>query len=420
MLRRQPLPEPGAILALVTLTLDTEPACPGSEVERQSSAVRSRPPRRLLAQRRPFDSIDRSTWDRLAAATPWATPFARWGFHRAWWDGYGASAHEQTLVVVDGDADPATPPIAIVPLMHRHGVEPTDDATRSTIRHGPRLELTPVEPDCKIVFFGASYHADYGTILGAPEDVAAVADATAFQLSQESSRDDHPMPWDVIDLRRLRCGDPAAEALREAFARCGETAGWTSVLEREDVCPVVTLPEGADFDAYLATLRKKDRHEIRRKLRRANSAGDVRLVESTDPLADLDAFIDLHQKRWGADGLFPPTPGGEASRVFARRLFELLDDGTVRLVFLTVGERRIAAGIHFEVPDGLLFYNAGTDPEARSLSPGVVMIAKYVEYAMERGLRRLDFLRGAEPYKYEWGAVDEPIQRLLVRRSGER
>jgi hypothetical protein len=23
-------------------------------------------------------------------------------------------------------------------------------------------------------------------------------------------------------------------------------------------------------------------------------------------------------------------------------------------------------------------------------------------------------------YKYEWGAVDEPIQRLLIRRTGAR
>ena len=33
-------------------------------------------------------------------------------------------------------------------------------------------------------------------------------------------------------------------------------------------------------------------------------------------------------------------------------------------------------------------------------------------------MRRLDFLRGDEGYKYEWGAMDEPIQRLLVRRRG--
>jgi CelD/BcsL family acetyltransferase involved in cellulose biosynthesis len=47
-----------------------------------------------------------------------------------------------------------------------------------------------------------------------------------------------------------------------------------------------------------------------------------------------------------------------------------------------------------------------------------VMVAKYVERAISAGKRRLDFLRGDEPYKYEWGAHDEPIQRLLVRRTG--
>ena len=36
---------------------------------------------------------------------------------------------------------------------------------------------------------------------------------------------------------------------------------------------------------------------------------------------------------------------------------------------------------------------------------------------IERGIRRMDFLRGNEPYKYEWGAVDEPIQRILLRRG---
>jgi CelD/BcsL family acetyltransferase involved in cellulose biosynthesis len=32
----------------------------------------------------------------------------------------------------------------------------------------------------------------------------------------------------------------------------------------------------------------------------------------------------------------------------------------------------------------------------------------------------MDFLRGDEAYKYEWGAVDRPIQRMLVRRTPQR
>jgi CelD/BcsL family acetyltransferase involved in cellulose biosynthesis len=193
---------------------------------------------------------------------------------------------------------------------------------------------------------------------------------------------------------------------------------WTLNVEPEEVCPVAVLPAGASLDDFFATLGKKERHEIRRKVRRAEAAGDVQLIASPDPLADLPTFIDLHQKRWGADGLFPDTAGGEQSRVFIRRLFELFPaDGQLRLAFLTVDGRRIAACISFETADAVLYYNAGVDPEARELSPGVVMVERLVRRALERGATRLDFLRGNEPYKYEWGAVDEPIRRLLVRRT---
>jgi CelD/BcsL family acetyltransferase involved in cellulose biosynthesis len=221
-----------------------------------------------------------------------------------------------------------------------------------------------------------------------------------------------------VDLRRLRQGDPAAAGLATAFGAREMACGWTLNVEPEEVCPVATLPAGASIDDYLATLGKKERHEIRRKVRRAEAVGEVRLDDSSDPLTDLPAFIDLHQKRWGTDGLFPDTPGGEQSRVFIRRLFELLPaGGPASLAFLTVGGRRIAAGISFQTADSLLYYNAGVDPDARELSPGVLMVERYVRRALERGLHRMDFLRGDEAYKYEWGAVDEPIQRLLVRRT---
>ncbi len=281
------------------------------------------------------------------------------------------------------------------------------------MRHGAEVELTPVAPTATAVFFGASYHADYATILAAPDDLPAVSDAIAAYLAEPSEH----LRWDVVDLRRLRCGDPAADALAAAFGAREIAEGWTLNVDREDVCPVVTLPAGADMDGYLATLAKKQRHEIRRKTRRAEAVGEVRLDDALHPLDDVEAFIDLHQRKWGGDGLFPDTPGGAQSRVLFRRLFELHgDDGPLRLTFLSVGGRRIAAGVHFETPGAYLFYNMGIDPDARDLSPGVLLISALVERALAAGVGRLDFLRGNEPYKYEWGAVDEPIQRLLVRQ----
>jgi CelD/BcsL family acetyltransferase involved in cellulose biosynthesis len=393
-------------------TLDAEPACPDGVPPQSAGSSSGEPAGRLHAERRRVTDIPQTTWDAIAAQTPWVTPFSSWAFQRAWWDAYGENAHDETLIVCT-DGPGSDEPIAIVPLMHRHEVEPTDALTHTTMRHGATIELTPVEPTATAVFFGASYHADYATILAAPSDLPAVAGALADHLSDALGRH----RWDVVDLRRLRCGDPASDALAAAFGACEIAEGWTLNVEREDVCPVVTLPEGLDLEGYLGTLGKKERHEIRRKVRRAEAVGEVRLDDSTDPLADLDAFIELHQMRWGDLGLFPDTPGGAQSRVFARRLFELHGaDGPPRLTFLTVGGRRIGAGIHFDTDDGYLYYNAGLDPDARDLSPGVLMVYAYVRRAMAAGKRRIDFLRGNEPYKYEWGAVDEPIQRLLIRR----
>ena len=59
--------------------------------------------------------------------------------------------------------------------MHRHEVEPDDVELRTTIRHTDGPILTPVSPDAKAVFFGASYHADYATLLAAPGDLPAAA-----------------------------------------------------------------------------------------------------------------------------------------------------------------------------------------------------------------------------------------------------
>ena len=374
----------------------------------------------LRAVRRPFDAIEPDAWDTLAAANLAATPFSRWAFHRAWWDGYGANAHEETLVLVPAGGPSDATPVGIVPLMHRHEVEPGDVELRTTMRHADGPALTSVPPDAKAIFFGASYHADYATLLAAPADLPAVADGLADYLAHGGDPG-HPRPWDAVDLRRLRRGDPAADALAQAFGRREIACGWTMNLEQEDVCPVVTLPAGASIDDVLSSLGKKERHEIRRKVRRAEAMGDVRLDDSIDPLGDLPAFIDLHQRRWGVRGLFPDTAGGDQSRVFIRRLFELsAPGGPLRLAFLTVGGRRIAAGITLETPDEILYYNAGVDPDARDLSPGVLLVERYVRRAIGRGIGRLDMLRGDEPYKYEWGAVDEPIQRLLVRRTDPR
>jgi len=311
-----------------------------------------------------FDAIPRATWDGLFAGSARVTPFSRWTWHRAWWDAYGSQARPLYLACED-DAGVTR---GIVPLMEKEG--------------------TP--------YFAATYHGDYATVLCTAADLAPVARAAAVALNGRP-----------VDLRRLRHDDPALDALETALGL---------PRQQEDVCPVVDVAPGLDWEGYLGTLDKKDRHEIRRKVRRAEAAAPASfdLVEPTPDA--VETFIRLHDLRWGAQGLFPATPAGDRTRAFIRRLAQLeADEREARQLQLgqyRVGDRLIFASAGFHDETTCYFYNAGMDPAARDLSPGVTGAAAYLRYELEHGCRQFDFLRGGESYKYEWGAVDQPIYRL--------
>jgi CelD/BcsL family acetyltransferase involved in cellulose biosynthesis len=362
-----------------------------------------------------FDAIARADWDRLLSVTPAATPFARWTFHRAWWDAYGATAHDRYLAIMDGDGAMR----GIVPLMHRHEVEPDDAATHTTLReHSPRCQA--VDGEALAVMFGASYHADYATILAADEDVDSVAEAAAQALANPVDGLADDAPWDVIDLRRLREVDPALPAIESALESEGAAEGWRVAREQEDVCPVITV-RGETWDDYLGTLDKRARHEIRRKLRRAAAVGELS-IEIVPPTAEvIDEFIRLHDLRFGESGLFPNTQGGVRSRQFIHRLAELerneAQERVMHVAVVRCGSRQIFVGIGFDDGHTTYLYNAGIDPAAAGASPGITGTALLFQDRIAAGRRRFDFLRGQERYKYEWGAVDEPIYRVLARRG---
>ncbi|CAN5683420.1 GNAT family N-acetyltransferase [soil metagenome] len=363
----------------------------------------------LVVQRAPFEHIPRAAWDRLLGQSPGATPFSDWTFQRAWWDAYAETARQHYLVVTDVPAklpdlraSDAEVIRSIVPLMWRR--MPDGSST---------------------LFMAASYHADYATILAHPDDLAAVAASVAPELlpfggptaiSDEMS----PGHWNVVDLRRWREADPARVALREAMEATAPAAGWQVRQEREDVCPVVTL--ASDLETQLAGLTKKARHEVRRKLRRAERSGAVRLRYLPLEAGSVKHLIALHQARWGEKGLFTATEEGERARTLLHRLVELeAQEGSAarfHLADVQVGDRVVYALAGFDDGVTTYFYNAGMDPEARDLSPGVVGTAVYMGERIAAGRQRFDFLRGDEDYKYEWWACDEPVHRWVATRTG--
>ena len=192
-----------------------------------------------------------------------------------------------------------------------------------------------------------------------------------------------------------------------------------TVVEIEDVCPIIELPP--TWDEYLMMLSKKQRHEVRRKLRKADAEADTRfyIVGPEQELQDeVQTFIDLHQKSTPEkDQFMDPQMQGfffEVTQV-------LQDQGWLQLAFVEMDGYKAAALLNFDYADSILVYNSGYDPARfRQLSPGIIVTARCIEQAIALGRTKFDFLRGDEVYKYRFGAQDTKVRRLLVARPGTK
>jgi CelD/BcsL family acetyltransferase involved in cellulose biosynthesis len=73
--------------------------------------------------------------------------------------------------------------------------------------------------------------------------------------------------------------------------------------------------------------------------------------------------------------------------------------------------------LSFEYNRRFLLYNSGFDPDAYShLSPGWVLLAYTIQYAIAVGCKVFDFMQGDEEYKYRFGSDDYAVMRVIVSR----
>src|SRR3989304_5453286 len=133
-----------------------------------------------------------------------------------------------------------------------------------TMRGGP-------EGGAAIHFGGDREICDYMDFVAAAGEEEAVVSAVLRSLGEE--------PWEELVLWAVPEGSPTLRALQSAAPGFGLRVN----IESEDVCPQLELP--ATWDEYLASLDKKDRHELRRKLRKLSQGGTVILEAIGEPVA---------------------------------------------------------------------------------------------------------------------------------------
>ncbi len=219
--------------------------------------------------------------------------------------------------------------------------------------------------------------------------------------------------WTCFDL----CNIPQESLTHTRLREMAEARGYQALVEVEDVCPIIELP--ATWDEYLGMLDKKQRHEIRRKLRKAEGGADAEFsVVGTghDLRAEMEDFVDLHQKSAPEKDAFMDP---EMQGFFYAVAQALYDQGWLQLCFVEIQGVKSASLLNFDYGNAILVYNSGYDPTRfRHLSPGIVVSARAIELAISLGRDKFDFLRGDEVYKYRFGAQDTLVRRLLIAKPG--
>jgi CelD/BcsL family acetyltransferase involved in cellulose biosynthesis len=321
--------------------------------------------------------LDEAAWRRLAAAASTRVPFLGWAFQTTWAAAFLAGPPD--VYAVRDAAGEAVGALALY-------AEPGPGGAVGRLVGG--LDV-----------------ADYLDVVAVAGREAEVWEALLPALAAG--------PWRALDLRPVPAGSPTA-ALLPGLAK---SAGFTCEVSRADRCPVIDLPES--WEAFLALLSGKERHELRRKLRRAEGAHPRLQVGRTpaEVAALMDAFLALHRTSTAAKAEFMD----ERMEGFFRTLgAALAAEGQLALWVLWVEERPAATLLCFEHEGTVSLYNSGFEPSARALSPGVIVVARTIEDAIARGFRRYDFLRGEEPYKYAFGARPVDVLRLALDRAWPR
>lgn len=335
-----------------------------------------------------------SEWNALLDESVTHVPFLRHEYLRTWWETRGGGEwpdSELAVVVAHQDGRLA-------------GVAPLFAAKNR-------------EGDPALLLLGSIEISDYLDLIVRPTDLSAFISGLLDFLGHSGPAglsvpvpEAEPKPWQILDWQNLPEGSPTLPVLKAE----AEKRGWTFVQEQTYHTP--SIPLTGDFETYLSGIDKKQRHEIRRKMRRVEeSASDVRWYSVSDG-ATLDAEVDAFLVMMADEpekAKFLTEAMRRQMQLACRAAFE---NGWLQLAFLEVDGQKAAGYLNFDYLNRIWVYNSGIDRRFLELSPGWVLLGHLLQWANENKRAEFDFMRGDEEYKYRFGAVDNFVVRAKVTR----
>ena len=249
-------------------------------------------------------------------------------------------------------------------------------------------------------FLGISDVCDYQDIMTRPGLEPMVVQSLLGYLA------DHGIQR--LDLRTLR----PDSAFIKGFDVFAEKNPFSVKKIIDDVTYETALPNS--WDDFLRQLNGKQRHEVRRKLRRLTSHGAYayRMADNNGALFNAtDLFLELFQMNREDKARFMD----DTMSVYFRDLIQALSDHQMlRLYFLDVENIPAATVLCFDYNQVRYLYNSGYNAHYQNLSVGVLSKLLSIQTGIEAGCRHFDFLKGSEIYKKRIGGTEVPLYRFKI------
>ncbi len=211
-----------------------------------------------------------------------------------------------------------------------------------------------------------------------------------------------------LDLRPLR---PNSTVLNDLVG-ITQDRKYDALCHEEGVSVEIDLP--ATWEEYLAILNKKQRHEVKRKLRRLWEAGNVeyRCVEVSQEIGNYtDIFLKLFSLSREEKANFMTAQ----MELFFRSLAKAMADiGLLRFGILKLNTVPVSMTMCFDYNDSMYLYNSAYDPNYSYLSVGLLAKVLCIKESIQRGRKKFDFLSGGEPYKHHIGGREIPLYRCQI------
>lgn len=203
-----------------------------------------------------------------------------------------------------------------------------------------------------------------------------------FEFRQEVMNE-LPARYDMVQLTGIR----ESVASGDSFVREG------------NICPWCDLAKFTHEEAFLKSLNRSLRSDLRRRQRRMSEIGEIEYkVFSTEEASEavdmLVEFLKVHTEKW---------PKAYKAPGFHYNLVKSgLPGGVIHFSLLKIGGDIAAWHLGFVDDRRFYYYMPAHKPEYAKLSPGKILLYYCIRDSIRKRLSVFDYLRGDESYKAEW------------------